>query len=147
MKTKVLFLCTGNSARSIMAEAILRHYAGDRFEPYSAGMEPKGINPYTVRVLDEIGVSVEGMRSKDVREYMGHKYFGYLIIVCGDADKSCPTIFPGVGERMLMKFDDPAAFEGREEDKLNKFREIRDEIKASVLQWANQVEPVLTAPR
>jgi arsenate reductase len=140
MKTKVLFLCTGNSARSIMAEAILRHDAGDRFEPYSAGMEPKGINPFTVRVLDEIGISTEGMYSKDVREYMGHQYFGYLIIVCGDADEKCPAIFPGVGQRVLMKFDDPAAFQGTAEEKLEKFRSVRDEIRKRVLEWANQVE-------
>lgn len=146
MKTQVLFLCTGNSARSIMAEAILRKYAGDRFEPYSAGMEPKGINPYTVRVLNEIGISVEGMRSKDVREYMGHKYFGYLVIVCGDADEKCPAIFPGVGERVLMKFDDPAPFEGTDDEKLEKFRQVRDEIKTRVLEWAETVDPILTAP-
>lgn len=145
MKTKVLFLCTGNSARSIMAEAILRHYAGDRFEPYSAGIEPKGINPLTVRVLDEIGISTAGMSSKDVREYMGHKYFGYLIIVCGDADEKCPAIFPGVGERILMKFDDPAAFQGTEPEKLEKFRAVRDEIKTRVLEWGETTAPIFTA--
>jgi arsenate reductase len=127
-----------------MAEAILRHFAGDRFEPFSAGMHARGINPYTVRVLDEIGISTEGMRSKDVREYMGHKYFGYLVIVCGDADKECPAVFPGVGERVLLKFEDPAEFDGSDAEKLAKFREIRDEIKSRVLGWANQVEPVLT---
>jgi arsenate reductase len=128
-----------------MAEAILRHYAGDRFEPFSAGVEPKGINPLSVQVLDEIGVSTEGMYSKDMIEYMGKKHFDYLVIVCSDADAKCPAIFPGVGARVLMKFDDPAAFQGTENQKLEKFREIRDEIKSRVLEWADRVEPVLAA--
>lgn len=81
---KVLFLCTGNSARSQMAEALLRKHAGDRFEVHSAGLEPKGINPYTIRVMDEIGIDIRGQSSKDVMTYMGRVHFGYVITVCDD---------------------------------------------------------------
>ena len=97
--TKVLFLCTGNSARSQMAEAFLRKYASDRFETHSAGLEPKGINPYTVRVMEEAGIPLDGHRSKPLTEYMGHADFDYLITVCDDAGEDCP-FFPGMGQRL-----------------------------------------------
>ncbi len=126
MRDRVLFLCTGNSARSQMAEAWLRHYAGDRFEAYSAGLEPKGMNPLTVRVMEEIGIPLTGQYSKDVREYMGKLHLSYLITVCANAEEKCPTTFPGVGQRMHWAFDDPAAVEGTDEVKLAKFREVRD---------------------
>jgi arsenate reductase len=135
MKTRVLFLCTGNSARSQLAEAFLRHYAGDRFDAYSAGLEPKGIHPLTVRVMEEIGVPLTGQYSKDVREYMGKLHFGYLITVCANAEERCPTTFPGVGQRMHWAFDDPAAVEGTDEDKLAKFREVRDQIDRRICEW------------
>jgi len=133
-KAKVLFLCTGNSARSQMAEAFLRHYAGDRFEVYSAGMEPKGINPYTVRVMEERGLSLDGHRSKPLTEYMSKMDFDYLIIVCSDADERCP-FFPGMGQRMHWGFEDPAAFAGSEEEILAKFREVRDQIDELIKGW------------
>ena len=93
-KAKVLFLCTGNSARSQMAEAFLRKYGGEQFEAYSAGLEPKDINPYTNRVMEEIGVSLSGQYSKHVKEYMGKVHFGYLITVCDEAEKTVPRHFP-----------------------------------------------------
>ena len=132
---KVLFLCTGNSARSQMAEAWLRHYGGDRFEAYSAGLEPGGINPYTRRVMDEAGVSLEGQWSKDVKEYLGRVNFGYLITVCGHADKNCPRTFLSVGQKLHWDLDDPAAADGDDAARLAKFREIRDQIEARVLAW------------
>lgn len=132
---KVLFLCTGNSARSQMAEAWLRHYAGDRFEAYSAGLEPGGINPYTRRVMDEAGVSLEGQWSKDVKEYLGRVNFGYLITVCGHADKNCPRTFLSVGQKLHWDLEDPAAATGDDAAKLAKFREIRDQIEARVQAW------------
>lgn len=135
MKTRVLFLCTGNSARSQMAEALLRHYAGDRFEAYSAGLEPKGMNPFTVRVMEEVGLPLTGQSSKDVREYMGKLHFGYLITVCANAEERCPTTFPGVGQRMHWAFDDPAAIEGSDEERLAKFREVRDQIDRRIRDW------------
>lgn len=134
-KAKVLFLCTGNSARSQMAEAFLRKYAGDRFEVYSAGLEPKGIHPYTVRVMEEIGLPLDGHRSKPLSEYMGQIHFGYMITVCGDAEERCPSVFPGMGKRLHWGFEDPAAFVGSAEDTLAKFREVRDQIDRRIRQW------------
>lgn len=134
-KTKVLFLCTGNSARSQMAEAFLRNYAGDRFEAYSAGLEPRGISPYTVRVMEEIGLSLDGHRSKPLTDYMGQMHFGYMITVCGDADAKCPSVFPGMGRRLHWAFEDPAAFVGSEDDTLTKFREVRDQIAQRIQGW------------
>jgi arsenate reductase len=134
-KTNVLFLCTGNSARSQMAEAFLRRYAGDRFQVYSAGLEPKGINPYTVRVMEEIGFPFDGHYSKPLAEYMGKLDLGYLITVCGDADARCPRVFPGMGQRLHWGFEDPAAFVGSEEETLARFREVRDQIDKRVRGW------------
>lgn len=139
MKTRVLFLCTGNSARSQMAEAFLRRYAGDRFEAYSAGLEPKGIHPLTVRVMEEIGIPLTGQYSKDVREYLGKLHFGYLITVCAHAEEKCPTAFPGVGQRLHWALDDPAAVEGSDEDKLAKFRQVRDQIGERIREWLEQL--------
>ena len=144
MKARVLFLCTGNSARSQMAEAFLRKYGGDQFEAYSAGLEPKGMNPLTVRVMEEISIPLTGQYSKDVREYMGKLHFGYLITVCANAEEKCPTTFPGVGQRFHWAFDDPAAFEGTDEEKLRKFREVRDQIDERICAWLAEqdVSPV-----
>jgi arsenate reductase len=134
-KTKVLFLCTGNSARSQMAEAFLRQYAGDRFEVYSAGLEPKGINPYTIRVMEEAGIPLDGHRSKVLSEYMGQVHFGYMITVCADAEEKCPSVFPDMGQRLHWGFEDPAAFVGSEEETLAKFREVRDQIDERIKGW------------
>ena len=131
---KVLFLCTGNSARSQMAEALLRKYAGDQFDVYSAGLEPRGINPYTVRAMNEIGVDLSGHRSKDVMEYLGRMNFGYVITVCDNAEANCP-IFPFVTTRLHWSFEDPARFEGADEDKLAKFREVRNQIDERIRSW------------
>jgi arsenate reductase len=138
-KTRVLFLCTGNSARSQMAEAFLRRYGGDRFEVYSAGLEPeRGIHPLTLKVMQEIGFDMQGHYAKDIREYLGKVHFGYLITVCDRAEQSCP-IFPGMGVRLHWPFEDPAAFQGSEEEKLAKFREVRDQIEARVKAWLKEV--------
>lgn len=137
-KIKVLFLCTGNSARSQMAEAFLRAHAGDRFEPYSAGLEPQGINPYTVRVMEEIGFDLSDQRAKHVEEYMGKAHFGYLITVCAQAEERCPKVFPGVGQRLHWEFEDPAAFEGTDQEKLEKFRQIRDQIAQRINEWLDE---------
>jgi arsenate reductase len=131
----VLFLCTGNSARSQLAEALLRKHAGDKFNVYSAGTDPKGVNPLTIKALDEIGVPTNELRSKGVTEYLGKLPVRYLIIVCGDADKSCPTIWPGMMNRLFWPFDDPAAAQGLEEDRLKVFRRVRDEIDARIVEW------------
>ena len=134
-KQRVLFLCTGNSARSQMAEAFLRKYGGDKFEAHSAGLEPKELNPLTIKVMNEVGIDVSGQRSKGVGQYLGKVLFQYLITVCDDADKNCPTTWPGVSKRMHWSFEDPAAFVGTDEEKLAKFRQIRDQIERRVQDW------------
>jgi arsenate reductase len=136
-KTRVLFLCTGNSARSQMAEAFLRFYGGDRFEAHSAGLEPKGINPYTRRVLAEVGLDMAGQSSKDLTVYLGKTHFGYLITVCSNAEARCP-VFPGVATRLHWPYDDPAAAEGSDEEKLAAFRRVRDAIEARILAWLDE---------
>ncbi len=134
-KAKILFLCTGNSARSQMAEAFVRRYAGDHFEPYSAGMEPKGIHPLTVRVLEERGISLDGHDSVDLRTYRGHMHFGTVVTVCDQAEQSCPRAWLQAQNHLHWSFEDPAAFEGTDEEKLARFREIRDQIEAKILDW------------
>ena len=134
-KKRVLFLCAGNSARSHMAEAFLREYGGDRFEPHSAGLEPKGMHPLTVRVMSEVGIDVSAQKSKGVEVYLGKKLFQHLITVCDDADRNCPTIWPGVSNRMHWSFQDPAAVEGTKQEKLAKFREVRDLIEKKIKEW------------
>jgi arsenate reductase len=118
-----------------MAEAFLRKYGGKQFEAYSAGLEPKDINPYTNRVMQEIGVSLSGQYSKHIKEYMGKVHFGYLITVCSKAEKDCPTAFPSISQRIHWSFEDPAAFVGADEEKLTKFREVRDRIERRIKEW------------
>ena len=115
---RVLFLCTGNSARSQMAEAFLHKYAGEYFEAYSAGLEPKGVNPFTIQVMQEKGIDISGQTSKGINTYLGKVLFQYLITVCDDADKNCPTVWPGVSTRMHWSFEDPAAFQGTDASQL-----------------------------
>lgn len=134
-KQTVLFLCTGNSARSQMAEAFLRHYGGAQFEAHSAGLDPKEIHPYTRQVMQEVGLGLEGQYAKGVGEYLGKVNFGYLITVCAHAEKNCPTAFLGFGQRFHWYFDDPAAMGGTEEEKLAKFREVRDQIDQKIRSW------------
>jgi len=117
---RVLFLCTGNSARSVIAEALLREAGGDAFDVYSAGTHPKGINPFTVRVLTEAGIDTAGFRSKDVAE-VAAQAFDYAITVCDDAAKECP-VFPGPTQRLHWSFPDPAAVTGPDDVKLAAFR-------------------------
>ena len=138
-KRNVLFLCTGNSARSQMAEAFLRACAGDLFVPYSTGLQPKGMNPYTVRVMDEIGIRTEGQWSKGIKEYLGKTLFAYLVTVCADAEENCPAVWPGVRYRLHWSFDDPAAFESSDEAKLNEFRRVRDQIDAKITEWVADI--------
>ncbi len=135
-KPRVLFLCTGNSARSQMAEGLLRHHAGDQFEVYSAGLEAKGVNPYAIRAMDEIGVDIRAQYSKTTQEYMGKMQFNYVITVCGHADQNCPmALWNQYGVKLHWPFEDPAAVEGADEDKLAKFSEVRDSLDARIKSW------------
>ena len=128
-KTKVLFLCTHNTARSQMAEAFLKKFAGDRFEVFSAGTEPRDIDPCQ-KVMAEAGLDLSEQRPKSVVEFLGKITVGYLIIVCEKVEENCPITFPGFRYRLYWPFEDPVAFVGSEEEKLAKFREVRDMIVA-----------------
>jgi arsenate reductase (thioredoxin) len=147
-KQKVLFLCTQNSARSQMAEAFLRHHAGDRFEAYSAGCNPTDeIHPYAVQAMEEVGIDISNQRPKGLRTYMGKMGFNYSIIVCARAEKDCPKTFPGVGTRLVWIFDDPRGADVTKEDMLYTFREIRDEIEQKILDWLEHPEEELAKLR
>jgi arsenate reductase len=135
-KTRVLFLCTGNSARSQMAEAFLSKMGSDTFDVYSAGLEPVGVNPYTIKVLNEVGIDWSGARAKGLDEFLGKVHFGYMISVCSRAEERCP-IFPGMGKRLHWPFDDPATITGNEEEKLAAFRKVRDQIQRRIMEWLN----------
>ena len=126
-KKRVLILCTGNSARSQMAEGLLRHDAGDRFEVASAGVEPSHVRPHAIEVMREVGIDISNHRSKSVNEFTGED-FDYVITVCDNANERCP-LFPGNTRRIHWSFDDPAAAEGEEPEKLAVFRRVRDEIR------------------
>ncbi len=139
MVTKVLFLCTGNSARSQMAEAFLRKFGQGQFEAFSAGLEPKGLNPLTIQVMEEIDFDMSGYRSKGIQEYLGKELFQYLVTVCDDAERNCPRVWPGVNQRLHWSFEDPAAFTGTDDEKLAKFRQIRDQIRERVTAWVDQM--------
>ena len=125
-RKRVLILCTGNSARSQMAEGLLRHLANDRFEVASAGVSPTQVRPEAITAMGEIGIDISHHCSKSVDEFTGQE-FDYVITVCDNANEQCP-VFPGKTKRIHWSFDDPAAAEGDEEVRLTVFRRIRDEI-------------------
>ena len=125
---RVLILCTANSARSQMAEGLLRHDAGDRFEVVSAGTRPSYVRPEAIAAMGELGIDLSGHRSKGVEEIAG-QHFDYVLTVCDHAKESCP-VFPEATVAIHRSFGDPAAVEGSEEDRLNAFRRIRDQMRA-----------------
>lgn len=127
-KKKVLILCTGNSARSQMAEGLLRHDAGDQFEVASAGVAPTQVRVEAVEAMREIGIDISGYRSKSVDEFTGQE-FDYVITVCDNANEQCP-LFPGQTQRIHWSFQDPAAAQGDNEARLDVFRRVRDEIRS-----------------
>jgi arsenate reductase (thioredoxin) len=127
MKKRVLILCTGNSARSQMAEGVLRHDAGDRFEVESAGTRPGHVRPEAIAVMKELGIDISGHRSKHVQEFENQS-FDYVLTVCDNVKESCP-VFPGHLNRIHKSFEDPAALHGAEEERLSLFRRVRDEIQ------------------
>ena len=129
-KTRVLFLCTHNSARSQMAEGLLRHLAGDRFEAMSAGTEATHVRPLAVRAMEEIGVDISGQESKTLERYL-QRPFDYVITVCDDANEACP-FFPGAANRLHWSFEDPSGVEGSEEERLAVFRSVRDRIRERI---------------
>ncbi len=142
-KKRVLFLCTGNSCRSQMAEGFLRHLAGNRFEAFSAGTEPSKLHPGAVEAMAEAGVDIAGQRSKGIAEYDGVE-FDAVITVCDRARESCP-VFPGGGERLHWSFDDPAAAAGSDDERRAVFRRVRDEIRERIEAFVAPLEE--THPR
>ncbi len=126
-KKRILTLCTGNSARSQMAEGLLRHDAGDRFDVFSAGTRPSQVRLEAIAVMRELGIDISGHRSKSVDEFAGQS-FDYVLTVCDNAKESCP-IFPGKAVIIHHSFEDPAALRASEEDRLALFRRVRDEIR------------------
>lgn len=130
IKPKVLILCTGNSARSQMAEGLFRRALGERFEVFSAGTHPSYVRPEAIQVMREIGVDISAHRSKSVQEFLGQT-FRYVITVCDNARESCP-VFPGPVERIHWSFEDPAAVSGAEEERLAAFRRVRDQIAEKI---------------
>ena len=126
MLSKVLFLCTGNSARSQMAEGYLRHVARDRYEALSAGIEPKGLNPLAVEAMQEIGIDISQQKSKGVTDLLG-MHIPYVVTVCDNARERCP-IFSGAFKLLHWGFEDPAAAVGTQEERLAVFRRVRDGI-------------------
>jgi arsenate reductase (thioredoxin) len=136
-KDTVLFLCSGNSCRSQMAEAFLRKYATDRFTAYSAGTEPRESHPLTRKVTAEVGLDLRSQYAKGVDTYLGKILVHYLIVLCAKAAKSCPSTWPGSPQMqtVLWPFEDPTAFTGTEEQKLAKFRQVRDQIETRIKTW------------
>jgi arsenate reductase len=133
MKPTILFLCTGNSCRSQMAEGWLRHLAESQFEVLSAGTNPVGVNPRAVEVMGEVGIDISRHRSKHVAEFQG-RHLHYVITVCDHAHASCPAD-PRGDVRVHWSFDDPAAAQGFDPNRLRVFRRVRDEIAARVRMW------------
>lgn len=141
MKTRVLFLCTGNSCRSQMAEGFLRANGGDAYEAHSAGMEPSLVNPFAVQVMREVGIDISQQRSKNVNEYTGQD-FALVITVCDNAKEHCP-IFPGRCLREHWPFEDPAKASGTDEERLKVFRKVREEIAAKIRAFIEQSRVVV----
>lgn len=138
MKKKVLFLCTGNSCRSQMAEGWLRHLAGDRYETASAGTQPAGLNPDAVEVMRELGIDIAAHQSKHLNQFLDVR-FDHVITVCDRAREACP-IFPGASSMLHWSFDDPAAARGSDEERRAVFKRVRDEI-------AERIRLFLSEPR
>ena len=131
-RVRVLFLCTHNSARSQMAEGLLHHLAGDRFEAHSAGTEATHVRALAVRAMDEIGVDITGQESKTLERYL-QEPFEYVITVCDDANEACP-FFPGARNRLHWSLEDPSRAEGSDDERLAIFRRVRDEIRERIEQ-------------
>jgi arsenate reductase len=131
-KARILFLCTHNSARSQMAEGLLRDLAGDRFEAHSAGTEATHLRPLAIRAMEEVGVDISGQESKTLDRYL-EEPFDYVITVCDEANEACP-FFSGAKNRLHWSFEDPSQATGSEEERLAVFRRVRDEIRERIEQ-------------
>jgi arsenate reductase len=145
MKRRVLFLCTGNSARSQIAEGLVNHFLGDRWEAFSAGTHPTGyVHPLAVQAMAELGIDISGQRSKSVEEFHGQP-FDVVITLCDSAAQECP-VWLGPGRAVHMGFPDPARADGVMADRIDAFRQVRDAIREKVLHYleTEAVEPQRT---
>lgn len=137
-KSTVLFLCTGNSARSQMAEALLRHLAEDRFEARSAGLDPRPIHPLTIEVMREVGIELVGQYAKSLGDFLGKVPVRFPIAVCASAERHCPRIWPFGGTMDGWAIDDPAAVQGTGQERLEAFRTARDTIRSRIEKWLSE---------
>jgi arsenate reductase len=138
MKTQVLILCTANSARSQMAEGLLRHHAGERMDVFSAGARPATVNPLAIEAMAERGIDISAHTSKHLDQFLDQP-FDYVITVCDNAAEACP-LFPGPARRIHWSFPDPAAVEGDRAEQLAAFRTVRDAIDQQLQAWASAQE-------
>ncbi|NWG02494.1 MAG: arsenate reductase ArsC [Syntrophaceae bacterium] len=140
-KSKVLFICVYNSARSQMAEAWLNHLCGDFFEAESAGLEPGNLLPMAIEVMKEMGIDISHKKTRSVFDLVkAGRIFSYVITVCDEASAERCPIFPGIAKRLHWSFPDPAAVTGTGEEKLEKVRKIRDDIKSAIEAWCNEMK-------
>ncbi len=139
MKPRILVLCTGNSARSQMAEAFLKALLGEGADVFSAGTKPVPVNPLAIKAMAEIGFDISDNKSKRVVDFLG-QHFSYIITVCDRAAEECPT-FPGASIRLHVPFDDPAKAVGSENERLEVFRRVRDQIKSWSEKWVSENFP------
>lgn len=147
-QSMVLILCTGNSCRSQMAEGFLRKYAADRFTVASAGTIPQPhVHPLAVRVMAEVGIDITRQRPKSLTEFLGKAPVRHLMIVCDNANGTCPRIWPGCYSRQYLPFDDPAAFEGTSDQMLEEFRRVRDQIDEAMRTWKPEKDQAATGLR
>ncbi len=135
-KTRILVLCTGNSCRSQMAEGFFRCYGGDAVEVFSAGLEPKGVNPRAITVMNELGIDISRHSSDHISKYINES-FDYVITVCDNAAERCP-VFPGAGTKLHWPFEDPAEASGSEEEIKAVFREVRDKMGEKIKRWLEE---------
>jgi arsenate reductase len=142
-KEKVLIVCTGNSARSQMAEGLLRYEAGDRFDVFSAGTKPGHVRPEAIAVMNEISMDISDHRSKSVDEFTGQE-FTYVVTVCDNANETCP-VFPGDTKRLHWPFPDPASAEGSDEDRKAAFRKVRDQIHGRIMVFLGETASAKSA--
>ncbi len=140
-KPMVLILCTGNSCRSQMAEGFLKLYKGDIYDVQSAGTDPKAeVHPLAVRVMHEIGIDISDHRPKGLSPFLGKAPVRHILIVCDKANNTCPRVWPGTFTRTYLPFNDPATFVGSDEDTLEEFRKVRDQIGKAMKTWEPQVD-------
>src|SRR5689334_17851066 len=148
MKSKVLFICIHNSARSQMAEAWLNYVCGDYFEAHSAGLEPGTLNPIVVRAMEEVGIDISKKETQSIFEvFKSGPLFAYVITVCDETSAERCPIFPGPAKRLHWSFSDPSILKGTEEEKLTEVRRIRDEIRVTVEEWCEETCPDAFVPR